>query len=87
MPQTNTTPTDAIKRFWDRYLEYITKQGVKKNVTRWYVIRVEQYINAFPGKRIAEHRAEDVIAHLKELGLSMLYRVYLRCLKFPGCKR
>ena len=68
MPQTNSSQTDAIKRFWDRYLEFITQKGVKKNIVRWYVMRTEQYINALPHKRIAEHKPEDVISHLKKLG-------------------
>lgn len=68
MPQTNSSQTDAIKRFWDRYIEFITQKGVKKNIVRWYVMRTEQYINALPNKRIAEHEPEDVISHLKKLG-------------------
>ncbi len=68
MQQPNSSQTNAIKHFWDRYIELITKNGVKGNITRWYVMRVEQYIKAVPGKRIAEHGPEDVITHLKNLG-------------------
>ena len=31
-------------------------------------MRTEQYINALPHKRIAEHKPKDVISHLKKLG-------------------
>ncbi len=68
MQQPNSSQTSAIKHFWDRCIEFITKNGVKENIARWYVMRVEQYIKVVPGKRISEHGPENVIAHLKNLG-------------------
>gem|GEM_PF-2995019 len=35
---------------------------------RWHVRRAEQYLKAFPDKRLAEHSAEDVAGYLEEAG-------------------
>ncbi len=45
----------AVARFWGRYIEYIQKQGVKKTACRWYVKRVEQYIQVYPNQKLATH--------------------------------
>ena len=68
MKSKNSIPTDAIDRFWDKYIKYISDQGVKQSITRWYVIRAEQYIKAFPNKRLAEHKPGDVNDYLKKQG-------------------
>ncbi|NWH06477.1 phage integrase N-terminal SAM-like domain-containing protein [Desulfobacter latus] len=41
---------------------------MKGNVIRWYVIRAEQYIKAFPDRRLAEHGPEQVAAYLEQQG-------------------
>ena len=66
MKSKNPSPTDAIDRFWDKYIKYIADHGVKQSITRWYVIRAEQYIKAFPNKRLADHKPRDVNDYLKE---------------------
>lgn len=38
---------------------------MKPTVTRWYVIRVEQYLKALSGKRLANHSAKDVTDYLE----------------------
>ena len=48
MPHVSSRQTDAMGRLWDKYIKYIVVQGVKQSVARWYVIRVEQYLKAFP---------------------------------------
>ncbi len=65
MPNTNASQSDAIKLFWDRYIQHLVKNNVKPTVTRWYVIRVEQYLKALSGKRLANHSAKDVIDYLE----------------------
>ncbi len=35
---------------------------------RWYVLRAEQYLKAFPDKRLAAHSAKDVIGYLEAAG-------------------
>jgi len=64
MANTNARQTDAIKHFWDRYIQYLANNDVKPTVTRWYVIRAEQYIKALPGKRLANHCAKNVVDYL-----------------------
>ncbi|MEW5754866.1 MAG: integron integrase [Pseudomonadota bacterium] len=56
------------QRFWDRYIEYLMKQGVKEKSLRWYVKWVEQYIAAFPDKRLVRHTQEEVSEYLTNLG-------------------
>jgi integron integrase len=68
MDTDHTHPNDAIGRFWDRYIERLQQQGVKENALRWYVIRSEQYIRAYPDKKLADHTPEDVTAYLMALG-------------------
>ncbi len=65
MTKTNARQPDAIKLFWDRYIQHLTNNNVKPTVTRWYVIRVEQYLKTLSGKRLANHSAKDVIHYLE----------------------
>lgn len=67
MGQNNPSQTDDVKRFWDNYLSFITKNGIKSSATRWYVVRIEQYLKAFPKKKLAKHLAKDVIGYLEEI--------------------
>ena len=64
MPIKNTTHADPVKRFWDKYIQYLSDQGVKPSAARWYVIRIEHYIHYFKDKRLALHRPEDVERYL-----------------------
>jgi len=59
---------DAVRRFWDRYLELLRKQGIKPPADRWYVIRAEAYIKANPERRLAEQTSDDVRRYLSDLG-------------------
>ncbi len=68
MTERNTTTNSAADRFWDRFIANLQKQGVKDKHLRWYVIRAEHYIKAFPDKRLARHSAEDINGYLEELG-------------------
>ncbi len=65
MTQTNARQPDAIKLFWDRYIQHLINNNVKPTVTRWYVIRVEQYLKVLAGKRLANHSAKDVVDYLE----------------------
>jgi hypothetical protein len=68
MPNSTSTTNGAIDRFWDRFIENFQKQGIKEQHWRWYVIHAERYCQAFPAKRLAGHRADEVNAYLKNLG-------------------
>jgi len=61
----NASQTDAIKRFWDRYIQYLANSDVKPSVARWYVIRAEQYIKFLPDKRLGDHCPGDVVGYLE----------------------
>jgi len=62
------TPADAVERFWDGYINYLTNQGVKPNTCRWYVRRIEQYIEANSGRKLAQHQPGDITDYLQKLG-------------------
>src|SRR6266446_10559173 len=69
-------PTDATPRytggtsdgFWDRYVANIRAKGVQSTAARWYVIRAEQYLQAFVHTRLADHTPQDVTDYLEKLG-------------------
>lgn len=62
-------PSDiAVRRFWDRYINCLDNQHIKKDVQRWYVRRVEQYIKHYEDKRLAQHTAEDLVNYFSWLG-------------------
>ena len=67
MQWNSSSQRDAIKRFWDNYLEYILHHGVKQRIVRWYIIRVAQYLKAFSNQRLVEHKPEDVVGYLEKL--------------------
>lgn len=43
---------DSIERFWDRFVGIVRNHNVKEPFDRWYVIRAEEYIKFYPGKRL-----------------------------------
>jgi len=47
MNTTDSSATNAIDRVWDKDIEFLSGQGVKSSVARWYVFRAEQYIKGF----------------------------------------
>ena len=47
MQQNYPGSTNEIERFWDRYIKPRNDRGVNLNLTKWYVIRSEQYIKTF----------------------------------------
>ncbi|AGA33968.1 integron integrase [Thioalkalivibrio nitratireducens DSM 14787] len=59
---------DAERRFWERYRNLLLKQGVKPTAVRWYVLRAEQFIQSFSGRRLAELSREDVDDYLRRAG-------------------
>jgi len=68
MSSPRTTANGAVERFWDRFVDRIRKTGVKEPAVRWYVRRAEDYLKAFPGKRLADHTSEDVTGYLEQAG-------------------
>ena len=70
MSNSSSTSTSEIDRFWDKYINFVTKQGVKQGALRWYVRRCEQYIASFPDKRLSAHTPDDVTNYLQQQGRS-----------------
>jgi len=60
--------SEPVARFWDKYIEVLSKQGVKESSRRWYVKRVEQYIKHFSDERLQSHTHEHVTKYFTEIG-------------------
>ena len=60
--------TNTIDRFWDRYINYLVNQGIKPDACRWYVRRVEQYIEANQGRKLVQHQPADITNYFEKLG-------------------
>ena len=50
----------AESRFWDKYIAKTKDYNVHDNAVRWYVLRVEEYIKAFPSLKLACHTANEL---------------------------
>jgi len=59
---------DQITRFWDKYIALTQRLGVKKDVTRWYVKHVENYIDKHKNHKLKTHTKVDMEQYLEELG-------------------
>ncbi|MBT4288785.1 MAG: tyrosine-type recombinase/integrase, partial [Deltaproteobacteria bacterium] len=57
-----------IKRFWDHYIQILLSKKIHKNAVRWYVIRVEQYLEIHTNKKLIEHNTQDVEAYFQKIG-------------------
>lgn len=64
----DATANASQDTFWTAFLNRLREQGVKPNVQRWYVVRVEEYLRANEGSKPAEHSAETVNSFLAEAG-------------------
>jgi hypothetical protein len=51
---------DTERRFWERYRNLLSKQRVKPEVLRWYVLRADLFICCFSERRLAELSTLDV---------------------------
>lgn len=58
----------AESRFWDRYIQLARQENVPEKVLRWYVRRIEQYIEAHRDRPLREHEASDVKKYLQRVG-------------------
>ena len=60
--------TDAVSRFWDKYLSKTAYYKVPEPSRKWYVRRVEAFINAHAGRKLATLAAQDVRDYLDVIG-------------------
>lgn len=58
----------AEAKFWDRYLLLARQADVPEKALRWYVRRVEQYIQAHTDKPLRKHEASEVKGYLLQIG-------------------
>ncbi|WP_412852484.1 phage integrase N-terminal SAM-like domain-containing protein [Ectothiorhodospira shaposhnikovii] len=66
----NSPLTDKERIFWSRFSKHLIQEGIKPESVRWYRIRAEQFIRAFPHQRLASLTPDDVSAYLLRLGES-----------------
>jgi len=59
---------DQITRFWDKYIALTQRFGVKKDVARWYVKHVENYLDKHQNHKLKSHTKDDMEKYLEELG-------------------
>ncbi len=55
---------------WQRYLDALQRRAVPEKARRWYVLRVEQLLRAFPGVALSALSVEDVQSYLASLSRS-----------------
>ena len=58
---------EMVERFWDRFIALVRQNKVKEPFDRWYVIRAEEYIKFYDGKRLQQHSSQDVESWLHVL--------------------
>ena len=59
---------EAASRFWDIYINILIEHEVKESIRRWYVKRVEQYIQRYPNERLRSHSPQHVVDFFTEMG-------------------
>jgi hypothetical protein len=59
--------TGAVKRFWDNYIEKTKSYSVPSKSIRWYVKRVEAFIEAHPSMQLSQHTTKSVESYLNQL--------------------
>jgi len=68
MPDTHVHPPGAVSRFFTNYLNCLDKASVPEKQRRWYVKRVEAFINAQNGHRIKHLSRDDINQYFETLG-------------------
>lgn len=86
----NDADTQRVARFWRRYIEVLEASRVPEKARPWYRKRVEQYLAAYPGRRLQTHTVGMVEQWLTVLGqdtqlLSWQFRQAVDSLRFLFC--
>jgi len=68
-----TTPASqaAIAKFRERYTKIIHNQSITELSNRWYVLRAQAYIDAYPSTRRKEHPDSNLTNYLNALGRTL----------------
>jgi len=62
------TRAGSERRFWDRYIKVLHKQGIKPPFDRWHVVRSEQFIKALAGRRLVDTQPHHLTEFFTQLG-------------------
>lgn len=57
-----------VRAFWARYAEMVRESGAKAPFNRWLLVRVEEYVAAHPGPKLAKQSPANSDAYLPALG-------------------
>jgi len=58
----------GVDESWDGFSKVCRRAGVKDTAIRWYVVRIERYLEAKRGRPASEHEVGDVQRYLEEAG-------------------
>lgn len=64
MHHRDSSADSTAARFWIKYLSVLKKASVPERRYAWYRRHTERYIEAHPGKRLADHRPADVADYI-----------------------
>ncbi len=60
---------ESVRNFWDRYIQLLDNNGINIKFRRWYVKRVEEYIQYYYDERLRKHTPHHVTSFLTEAAL------------------
>ncbi len=100
MSDSHIPTPDAVSRFFSNYLICLDKASIPEKQRRWYVKRVEEFINAQNGQKIKNLTANDVSHYFEMLGrrnrltgwqfaqaIDAIRILYCKLLATPVCQR
>jgi integrase-like protein len=70
MDKANKSVVQGLNFTWDEYIKTLINKGVKPTVARWYVIRAEHFLKAFPEKNLKQITVQNVNDYFLEIGRS-----------------
>jgi len=62
-----STASNQVQRFWDKYLKRLHQEGIKHPFDQWYVKRAEAFLRSSP-RRLSERSARDVEEFFRSFG-------------------
>jgi hypothetical protein len=68
MDRLNAVTVVNDSRFWDRFIEFMPRQGVKKPFDRWHTIRAKAPLAHTSDRASEQHAADDVAVYLLKKG-------------------
>ena len=68
MDDASQFPEDSGGIQWDGFIKSLINQGIKQKFARWHVIRAEEFLKAFPDRKITDLTSDDVVTYLEQLG-------------------